>query len=233
VVKAIRAEIESGQLQAGDTLPSVRKITKEWGISHATATKVLAALRSEGLAESVQGVGTVVSTVGARHAAKDRVLAIRRTGRIYPPDQHAVIKAAELVLAPAQVADALGLATGSLVIRRHRVTYRGDEAISASVSWFDGELAEIAPLLLEPERIRQGTAGYITEKTGRVSATGRDQNAASAAGAQDSADLGVAEGSPVHRGRNWIYDADGGVIEYGESVSVADRWISYDYEIPG
>jgi ADP-ribose pyrophosphatase YjhB (NUDIX family) len=34
---------------------------QEWGIAMATATKVLAALRSEGLVRSVTGVGTVVS----------------------------------------------------------------------------------------------------------------------------------------------------------------------------
>jgi DNA-binding GntR family transcriptional regulator len=231
VVTTIRAQIEAGELREGDMLPSTRQIAQDWDISHATATKVLAALRSEGLAKGVQGVGTVVTTSGTKQAAKDRVLAVRRTGRIYPPDQHAVIKEAGLVEAPKRVADALRLEPGVQVIRRHRVTYRGQEVLSSSVSWFDGALAELAPRLLETERIREGTFGYIAEHTNRVVKNGQEQKAADAATEQDAEDLGIETGAPVLRGRNWVYDAAGDVLEYGESVAPSGQWASYDYEI--
>jgi hypothetical protein len=35
----------------------------------------------------------------------------------------------------------------------------------------------------------------------------------------------------VLRGRNWFYDSDGAVIEFGEFAFVPGRWTSYDYEI--
>lgn len=231
VVRSIRAQIESGELRDGDRLPSTRQIAQDWGISHATATKVLASLRSEGLAEGIQGVGTIVTASKTAQSAQDRVLAVRRTGRIYPPDQHAVIKTAELVEAPPRVADALRLEAGARVIRRHRVTYRGEEVISSSVSWLDGALADVAPRLLQTDRIREGTFGYIAERTGRVQAGGMDQKAAAAATEQDADDLGVEVGSPVLRGRNWVFDAEGGVLEYGESVAPSEQWATYEYEI--
>lgn len=214
-------------------MPSVRQIADEWGISRATATKVIAALRSEGLVRPIQGVGTVVSVQELSHAPRDRVLAIRRTGKIYPPDEHARITSAEAVEAPQEVAEALGVEPGSRVIRRHRITYRGDTPVSVSTSWFAGQLAEVAPKLLETERLQQGTPGYIEQVTGRVMTRGRDQVAAGAASASDAAELGVVEGSPVLQGRNWVHDQNGDVIEYGEYVSGAGRWSTYDYEVSG
>jgi Transcriptional regulators len=61
IVAEIRRRIEAGELRPGDRIPSARQITKEWGVAIATATKVLAALRQEGLVRPRPGVGTVVA----------------------------------------------------------------------------------------------------------------------------------------------------------------------------
>ncbi len=60
IVAEIRRRIGSGELRPGDRVPSAREITGEWGVAIATATKVLACLRREGLVRAVPGVGTVV-----------------------------------------------------------------------------------------------------------------------------------------------------------------------------
>jgi DNA-binding GntR family transcriptional regulator len=216
----------------------LRELTREWRISLGTASKALATLRSEGLVRAVQGVGTVVGTAEAMGlGARDRMLSIRRGGRIYPPGQYARITDAQMVGAPPHVADALGVAADAPVIRRHRVTYQRqghgqeDRAVSASTSWYDGALAGACPRLLQVERIPEGTPAYIEAATGRRITTGRDQLAADEAANQDAQDLGVDLGVPVLRGRNWYWDADGGVIEYGENASIPRRWIAYDYEM--
>jgi AcrR family transcriptional regulator len=69
IVEAIRSQIEAGTLKAGDRVPSARRLTRDWGVALATATKALAALQAEGLVRGVVGVGTIVapqSTVVAR-----------------------------------------------------------------------------------------------------------------------------------------------------------------------
>jgi GntR family transcriptional regulator len=157
---------------------------------------------------------------------------MRRTGRIYGPGEYAKIVSAALVSAPENVAAALGVTADSQVIERTRVTYKDDAAVSASRSWFNGELAEAAPKLLATDRLPEGTPGYIQATAGLAPASGRDQVSARGASAEDAALLGIAEGAPVRVGRNWLYDAEGAVIEYGESVSLAGRWASYDYDIP-
>ncbi|CAM5679458.1 hypothetical protein SALBM135S_05028 [Streptomyces alboniger] len=60
----IRRRIASGELAPGARVPSTRRITQEWGVAMATATKALATLNQEGLVRAVPGVGTVVSGPG-------------------------------------------------------------------------------------------------------------------------------------------------------------------------
>lgn len=233
IAEDIRQRIRSGQLSDGDLVPSVRQLAREWRVAAPTAAKALTTLRSEGYVRGVPGAGTIVCASETMHnAAQDRWRAIRDTGRIYPPDERAVISSAGLVPAPADVADALGVEPGAEVIRRQRVTFRDDIPVSASVTWMPGGLAAAGPLLLSAERILSGTAGYIAEVTGRTVVRGLDQESARAATEQDAADLGVPVGSPVACGRNWWYDAGGDVIEYGERVSIPGRWSAHHYEIP-
>lgn len=232
VVQHVRERILSGQIAEGARVPSARELAQDWGISLATATKALATLRAEGLVRGVPGVGTIViAAETAQQSAQDRLVSIRRTGRIYPPRQHARITAAEVAEAQDHVADALGVPTGARVIRRHRIIYHEDQPVSSSTSWFDGALAQTSPKLLEAARLTQGTSAYIEETTGRRARMGRDQLSAGAATYEEASDLGVLIGSSVLRERNWVYDDAGDAIEYGESAAAQDRWTSYSYEI--
>lgn len=65
VASELRARIRSGELAPGARVPSARQIVREWGVALATATKVLALLRREGLVRVQPGIGTVVR-VGER-----------------------------------------------------------------------------------------------------------------------------------------------------------------------
>ncbi|MYQ40484.1 transcriptional regulator, TetR family [Streptomyces sp. LamerLS-316] len=64
----IRRRIASGELAPGDPVPSTRRITQEWGVAMATATKALGALNQEGLVRPVPGIGTVVAESGRERA---------------------------------------------------------------------------------------------------------------------------------------------------------------------
>ncbi|MQA79371.1 MAG: GntR family transcriptional regulator [Streptosporangiales bacterium] len=61
IAAEIRARIMTGKLRPGDRVPSVRQIAQRWGVAVATATRVTATLRDEGLVEPRVGSGTVVS----------------------------------------------------------------------------------------------------------------------------------------------------------------------------
>jgi DNA-binding GntR family transcriptional regulator len=229
----IRADIVSGKLSEGDTVPSAREIARTWGVAMATATKVLATLRSEGLVRPVTGVGTVVAARDTLHrSAEDRGLAAARTGRIYPPGHYAKIRSAALEPAPERAAGALGIDEGAPAIRRQRTTYGPDDRpLSTSVSWFDGAVASKAPALLQTERILEGTAAYLATRLGTAVVATREQLAAGFAGEEDAAALEITAGSAVLLSRSTFLGADGLVLEYGESAALPEHWVFHEYAI--
>lgn len=81
---------------------------------------------------------------------------------------------AEVVTAPADVAEALGVPEGSPVVRRRRV-YRDDlGVVTVSTSWLPGELGDAAPELLSTEPLPKMTFGLIEDRTGRRAVSRRD-----------------------------------------------------------
>src|SRR4051794_14856788 len=90
VADDLREKILHGTLAVGDTVPSERQLAEEWQISRSTATKALAALRTEGLIEAHQGTGTVVADTSTLYRnVGDRYGTVRRTGRIYTAGEYA------------------------------------------------------------------------------------------------------------------------------------------------
>ncbi|WP_328470561.1 TetR/AcrR family transcriptional regulator C-terminal domain-containing protein [Actinoplanes sp. NBC_00393] len=89
IAAEIADRIVSGELAPGDRIPSTRQIVADHGVAMATASKVIAALREQGLVQAVPGSGTVVSHgAGSAPATPDRE---------------------RVVLAAVQIADAEGL----------------------------------------------------------------------------------------------------------------------------
>src|SRR5260370_7079168 len=108
IAAEIRRRITSGELRAGNRVPSTRQITREWGVAMATASRVLATLREEGLVHAVPGAGTVVAAsaemAGRPHATRVRNLR---------PIEHGLTR--ELVVAKTiAIPDAEGLAALSM-----------------------------------------------------------------------------------------------------------------------
>jgi len=109
IAEDLRRRIDSGDLQPGDRVPSARRITREWGVAIATATKVLATLQQEGLVQVVPGVGTVVSpAVPAVHHPQTPKR--RQSLREPQPDlsRHRIVRAAM------EIADSEGMAALSM-----------------------------------------------------------------------------------------------------------------------
>ena len=73
----IRSAIMSGELMAGEALPSLRKLAKELRISVLTVTRAYNELADEGLVENVQGKGTFVMERGnklMKERARERIM---------------------------------------------------------------------------------------------------------------------------------------------------------------
>lgn len=94
IAAQLRTRIEKGELRPGDRLPSVRQIARRWGVAVATATKVTAVLRAEGLVESRVGSGTVVSALGASAAGPVSARAPRRPAPPGEPQRDRLLRTA-------------------------------------------------------------------------------------------------------------------------------------------
>jgi DNA-binding GntR family transcriptional regulator len=232
VVHKLRQQIISGELTDGDRIPSVRQIAEDWGISQATAMKAVAALRADGLVESVTGVGTIVRTATLHRSANDRFNRMLTTGKIYAPGEYARIVEAGLAPAPQKIADLLGIKEGEQTIRRHRITYNEVGPVSVSTSWFTADLAETVPALLETDRIPGGTPSAIEQVTGRRGVETTDAHTSAAATDEQASELSIEPGSPVEVGYNTLVDALGNVIEVGQYVHPAGRWTTATSRLP-
>jgi AcrR family transcriptional regulator len=123
IAAELRGQIERGELQPGQRVPSTREITGRWGVAMATATKVLAVLRQDGLVHPVPGVGTVVSEtapapvrhpVPARAPAPDGAPDRRPESGAARPVARIPMAPDRIVAAAIRVADAEGLAALSM-----------------------------------------------------------------------------------------------------------------------
>src|ERR1044072_1555094 len=78
IVAELRARMQSGELLPGDRMPSIRQISRRWGVAVATATRGVATLREEGLVEAKVGSGTVVSGVVLARSRPQRIVRLNR-----------------------------------------------------------------------------------------------------------------------------------------------------------
>ncbi|MCM3493721.1 GntR family transcriptional regulator [Paenibacillus lactis] len=62
IANALRAKIESGELQSGDQLPTEAEISKTYNVSRITSKRALTELENEKLIYRIQGKGSFVST---------------------------------------------------------------------------------------------------------------------------------------------------------------------------
>lgn len=237
VARFIRQEITDGHLKPGDKAPTVRAVMETYEVAYATAHRAIKVLQSEGYLTARPGRsgGNFVTSEEERSlSAADHADKAPRTGLIYPEGQYAVITDTGITEAPELVAVGLGLETGDEVIFRKRVRFTAnDRPSAASVSWFPASLAEVAPKLLERERIGAGTFAYVARLTGREVAGGEEEVWAMAADEEVAAQLQIPPGTPVVASRIWLVDAAGDPIEFGESYTpgrLSGRWGSMAQE---
>ncbi|MFF8787097.1 TetR/AcrR family transcriptional regulator C-terminal domain-containing protein [Streptomyces sp. NPDC015125] len=150
IADAIRRRIATGELTPGDRVPSTRRITQEWGVAMATATKVLTTLRQEGLVRVVPGVGTVVAE--PQRTARSGPARERR-----PRETDSGLSRESVVRAGIKVADAEGLralsmrrvaaefGVSSMALYRHVAGKDELVLLMADAAFHDVELPEPAP----------------------------------------------------------------------------------------
>lgn len=106
--------IETGQLKAGERIPSENTLVKEFGVSRMTANRALKELKEQGLVERVLGVGTFVAEPTSRgHLITVNNIAEEVRGR--GQEYSAFVEKNERVNAQPDIAMQLGVMSGTEV----------------------------------------------------------------------------------------------------------------------
>ena len=134
IADEIADDIRSGRLAEDHPAPSTRRIVRDWGVAMATATKVIGALRTAGLVETIPGRGTIV-----RHHRQPALV----TTRAAPLTREEIVQTAVRIadadglplVTMRRVADALGVST--MALYRH-VPNKGDLTLRMADSVFAG-----------------------------------------------------------------------------------------------
>ena len=78
----LKAAVATGELRAGDALPSVRQLASKLRINPATVVQAYRSLEEEGFLELRQGAGTFVRSIPAEVRTRERSTQARRIVRI-------------------------------------------------------------------------------------------------------------------------------------------------------
>ncbi|HEY1668648.1 MAG TPA: GntR family transcriptional regulator, partial [Trebonia sp.] len=134
IADEIADDIRTGKLAEGQLAPSTRGIVRDWNVAMATATKVIAALRTAGLVETIPGSGSIVRRGNAPAAATTRRARLSQQEIVETGVRIADADGLPLVTMR-RVADSLGVST--MALYRH-VPNKGDLTLRMSDSVFAG-----------------------------------------------------------------------------------------------
>lgn len=234
VADALRALIQAGELRAGDRLPAETAIATEYATSVPTVRQAMAVLRSEGLIESRQGVGTFVrDSTRFQRRSRNRYGAARgRTGLLNDTFRHNIVFAG-VDAVPPHIADALGIETGQPVVIRRRYLYdQGDTLQEIGASYLPESFAA-GTYLAEPAVVPKALFRCVEEITGKTYHHARDKWDARPATADEAESFGLPLGAYVMHVIHTASADDGTVLEVSESIWPADRITLIDeYDIP-
>ncbi|WP_394378495.1 GntR family transcriptional regulator [Saccharopolyspora spinosa] len=244
IANKLRAAIQSGELQPGDSLPTLSEISKEWGVAKATADAALGLLREEGLiAPGGRGKPAQVRKPPTRIKLLTEMGQAMKNLVRESEDVRAASGALEMttgdsvqdvefsanyteVEATEELAQEFGIEAGAPLIKREysMVDKRSGTYTSWSVSYIPRALIESNPALLD-ESNEPWPGGHqhqlytVGIELDRFETTLWSVTPTTIERQQ----WGMNEGVPLLHGRSKSIDIEGRVVELSEAVYPADR----------
>jgi GntR family transcriptional regulator len=239
IADVLRRQIKAGEYKPGDRLPSettlLERFRDQFGtLSLPTLRQAITVLRSEGLIESQQGIGTFVKT--------DRQLQRRsrkRYGRARGDQQlltshldHQIIFAGKGTV-PEHIAAVTPFEPGDQVVIRKRLLRDKEtgQPEELGASYVPASIAA-GTYLEQPDVVPKALFLCVEELTGKRYRHASDRWVVRPASAEESRLLDLAPGTPLVHLVHTACDEDGEILEVSESAWPADRIVVLDdYEI--
>ncbi|WP_308168683.1 GntR family transcriptional regulator [Nonomuraea sp. NEAU-A123] len=140
IAAELRAEIMSGDLKAGEQLPSTPHLVARFHAANATIQRALQALKDEGFVRGHAGKGVFI---------RDRRPHVVDASAYEPPSpreySYELLKVGQ-VTPPSDVAAAFEVGGDDLVVMRHRLLLHGGAPVELSWSYYPVSIAAGSPL---------------------------------------------------------------------------------------
>ena len=216
----LRERVSSGELEPGSQVETEQELMARYGVSRATVRQALSGLVAEGLLEIRRGRGTFVHGAALEHRLGGFYTFSREIERhgMRPGTQ---VRDIGLQPADAEVAEGLGLASGTLVVALSRVRLADDQPIVSETSYLPAARFKGLEGVDFTEASLYET---LTSAYGVRPARARETFVPVLLGPDDAAVLGGDAGDPVLNVERTTYDADGVIIEFCQSILRADRY---------
>ena len=179
----------------------------------------LAVLRSEGLIDRIQGIGTIsMASIELLPLDESQVTAPRPSSPLAGRSQPVIIDHSEIELATA-VAERLGVAAGSLGVRIDYISFFGGSPAWTATNYMRRPEAD----RLVPDRFRTDFYAYLADCGLQTSATSYVMTAA-LADELDGPLLDVESGSPIMAGEQTIFNERDEPFNFALVRMRADRY---------
>jgi GntR family transcriptional regulator len=217
IQSVIRKRIDSGQLQAGDPVPSERDLAKTHHVSLMTARHALAFLEREGIVERRRGIGTFVAPPKIHF---NKLMSYTEQMAARTLTAGAKILFAKIVDNENEAAARLSLPPNSGIIKLERLRHASGEPFALEICYLSG--GEF-PGLLDAPVARESLFG-ILERDYKVELGYADEEVDATAADPRIADLlAIPRREPLLRIRQVIYSAKGKAIMYVLGFYRSDR----------
>jgi GntR family transcriptional regulator len=220
LMEKIRQEIESGNWQPGQLIPSEAELCKTHDISRAVVRQALKELEYQGFLIRKQGKGTYVAKPAISYHLAQRLLGFYEDMVSKGTKPISKVLKQEVIKATGDVATQLEIKPGEDVIAIERLRLVNDEPIVLVMSYLPNHLC---PGLIN-ENLRANSLYELLEgKFGLKLTHGYRTIMAVAADSRQSNLLGIKKGSPLISFDGVTYLEDGRPIEWYQSVHRGDR----------
>lgn len=222
IERELLAEINQGQVQSGDRLPSETEIAARYQVSRITAKRVLDDLVKQGVAFSQQGRGTFVAMPRIREVPGFTSFTDDMLSRGLRPSSQ-VLALTELDADDA-IQRKLQIKPGEKAVYLKRVRLANDMPIAIETVFLP---AALCPNLAEVDFSSKSLYSILREKYGIYPTWADAEIIAAEASAEEALCLGTKPGMPVLCADRLTYTRTFTVIESVRSVYCGDRFSFY------
>lgn len=228
IAEHFRNGILTGQLGAGQLLPSVRDVAKQFAVTDKTAHRGLHQLVLGGLARSTPRGFTITNRGQSVATLRVPIDGVRLRGFLPVDGEIKEITRAGLAPTAAAIADMFGIDTEQPSVFRQGRIVRDGHVVVHTVSWFPAKWADRIPELLIAASTSPGSVARIEAAIGRPTEVTYDRMEVDVASEGLATIFDVPVNDPIMIRTTIRHDGDD-VVEYGQAFTPRNVVVENEY----